>query len=44
MITSGVSKENTVNVFDIAGIKLESKSYVKLSFNFHMSHTRSLVL
>ena len=44
IITSGVSKENTENVFDIAGSKLESKSYVKLSFNSHISHTRSLVL
>ena len=44
IITSETSKDNTSNVFDIAGIKLESKSYMKLSFNSHISHTRSLVL
>ena len=44
MITSKTSKDNTKNVFDIAGVKLESKSYVKLSFNHTISHTRSLVL
>ena len=44
IITSKTSKDNTKNVLDIAGVKLESKSYVKLSFNHTISHTRSLVL
>ena len=44
MITSKTSEDNTQNVFDIASFKLESKSYMKLSFNSHISHTRSLVL
>ena len=44
IITSNVSKDNTKNVFDIAGLKLESKSYVKLFFNHTISYTRSLVL
>ena len=43
MITYETSKDNTNNVFDIAGIKLESKSYVKLCFNSHINNTKNLV-